>query len=359
MKRILFVIPFLSSGGAERVVSIWASELAKLGSDVHVLVFYRVNNEYPLDEKVNIHTMKDNKYEYDELTRFSKIIELRKAFREIKPDFVLPFIFYVGLMTTLASTGLPLKIVETIRIDPRYSPQKTFVRWLRNISVFLSKRCIVQNELQKEYFPKWLQRRIVVFPNPISNVFVQCEKVFVNKEIRNVIAVGRLERQKNHYMLIRAFAKIAEANKKVKLKIYGEGSLYSELNDYIKQNELSDRVFLCGRTNDICKALQECDLFILSSDAEGMPNSLMEAMALGLPCISTDCETGPSDLIKDGVNGYLIPVGDEEALVQRMNDMIENIDDAIKMGKRARETIIESYTAEMSARKLLDFIESI
>src|SRR5690606_9266083 len=123
----------------------------------------------------------------------------------------------------------------------------------------LSKRCIAQNELQKEYFPKWLQRRIVVFPNPISNAFVQCEKVFVNKEIRNVIAVGRLERQKNHYMLIRAFAKIAEVNKKVRLKIYGEGSLYRELNDYIKQNELSDRVFLCGRTNDICRALQESD----------------------------------------------------------------------------------------------------
>lgn len=359
MKRILFVIPFLSSGGAERVVSIWSSELAKLGSDVHLLVFYRVDNEYPVERKVNFHTISEDKSEYVAMSQVQKLFNLRRKFKEINPDFVLPFISHVGIMATIASLSLPLKIIETIRIDPRYSPQKKVLRILRNVSVFFSKRCIVQNEKQKKYFPLWLQKHIVVFPNPIANEFIQNKKVFTNKEIRNIVAVGRLEKQKNYPMLIRAFSKIAQENNQIILRIYGEGSLYNDLYDYINKLKLNDRIILCGRTRNINQILQESDMYILSSDAEGMPNSLMEAMAIGLPCISTDCPTGPADLIENGMNGYLIPIQDEDALIQSMKNMIGNIDNAIEMGKRARATIATRYTSNVSASNLLKFLESL
>lgn len=359
MKRILFVIPFLSSGGAERVVSIWTSELAKLGGDIHLLVFYRVDNEYSIDERVKLHTIARDKSKYKKMSYIQKLLYLRWKLKEINPDFVLPFITYVGLLISVARIGLPLKVIETIRIDPRYSPQKRLVRWIRNISVIFSKRCIVQNDTQKEYFPKWLQRRIEVFPNPIANEFIKSGKVFTNRKIKNIVAVGRLEKQKNFPMLISAFTKIVKGNEQIKLRIYGEGSLYGVLSNHINEINMRDRIMLCGRTNNMCQVLQESDMFILSSDAEGMPNSLMEAMATGLPCISTDCPTGPADLIEDGINGYLIPVGDEEALIDSMNNMITNVDNAIKMGQKARETIISRYTARISARNLLNFIESI
>lgn len=359
MRRILFVIPFLSSGGAERVVSIWTSELAKLGYDVHLLVFYRVINEYLLDKKVILHTIKENKNDYNSLTKWEKLIALRKKFKEIKPDFILPFISHVGLMTSIAKIGLPLEVIETIRIDPRYSPRRRLIRWLRNISVFFSKRCIVQNKTQLEYFPQWMHKRMIILPNPIANEFTQKEKIFTDKRIKNIIAVGRLEKQKNYFMLISAFSQIAEENKEIKLRIYGEGSLYNELNNYITELKLKDRILLCGRTNNMAEVLLEPDLFILSSNAEGMPNSLMEAMAVGLPCISTDCPTGPADLIDDGINGYLIPVGDQEALVETMRKVINNIDDSIEMGKKARETILSRYAAQVSAKELMRFIESI
>jgi len=128
MKRILFVVPFLSGGGAERVVSIWTSELAKLGCDVHLLVYYRVDNEYLVDEKVKIHTIaQKGKSEYERMNIWQKIKALRKALKKIQPDIVLPFITHVGLMVSVAKIGLSLKVIETIRINPRYSPQKGFL----------------------------------------------------------------------------------------------------------------------------------------------------------------------------------------------------------------------------------------
>ncbi|HFK1432572.1 TPA: glycosyltransferase [Bacillus cereus] len=359
MKKILFVVPFLSSGGAERVVSIWTSELAKLGYDVHLLVFSRLEREYPLDGKVNIYSIKENKKEYDSLSKWKKIIELRRKFREIKPDLVIPFISYVGLMTSIAKLGLSLEVVETIRNNPSTSPSKKLHRWARNLSVFLAKGCIVQTDEQLEYFPKWMQGRMITIANPIADEFTQKEKIFVEKKIENIIAVGRLERQKNFEMLIRAFSIVAQKNKDIKLNIYGEGTLYKSLFTYIQELNLENRILLHGRTNNITEALLSSDLFILSSDSEGMPNALMEAMAVGLPCISTDCPTGPSELIKNEYNGYLIPVGDEEALVNNIIKVINNIDETVRIGQRARKEIVNKYAARESAKKLNTFIESI
>lgn len=359
MKRILFVVPFLSGGGAERVVSIWASELSKLGEDVHLLVFYRIQNEYSIDDKVVIHAIKGNKDEYDDLTKTKKLFLIRRALGDIKPDVVLPFVSYVGLMITIVKMGLPLKVIETIRINPRYSPSKKLGRWVRNISVFFSNGCLVQSAEQLKYFPRYMQERMIVLPNPIADEFTKETKLFAERRIRSLVAVGRLEKQKNYPMLIRAFAQVAKNNKALTLNIYGEGSQYKDLIVLISELHLEGQVTLCGRTNDIVGVLNESDLFVLSSEAEGMPNSLMEAMALGLPCISTDCPTGPSDLIKNDINGILIPVGDEKALIEAIYRMINNVDDAIEMGKNARTEILSKYLADSSVLELMEFISSI
>lgn len=359
MKKILFVIPFLSGGGAERVVSIWTSELAKLGCDVHLLVFYRLDKEYPLDRKVNLHYIRERKTEYDNLAKWKKIIELRKKLKELKPHVVIPFISHVGLMTSIAKLGLPLKVVQTVRNNPRLNPSKSLNRWIRNFSIFLTEKSIVQTKEQLEYFPKWMQNKLKIFPNPIAEEFIQTEKKFNKHEIQNIIAIGRLEKQKNFQMLISAFSRVVVSNKSIKLNIYGEGSLYESLNNFIKELDLEDSIILHGRTNNTTEVLKNSDLFILSSDWEGMPNVLMEAMAVGLPCISTDCPTGPSELIENGHNGYLIPVGDERALINTMNKVISNIDETILCGKRAKKDMIKNYAPSESARKLKEFIESI
>ena len=143
------------------------------------------------------------------------------------------------------------------------------------------------------------------------------------------------------------------------LNIYGEGSLIDDLQSLINDLRLTNHIKLCGRSNNIKEVFMSTDLFILSSNAEGMPNSLMEAMAVGLPCISTDCPTGPSDIIDNEINGVLIPVDNEEALVNAINNMINNPKKAYLMGKRAKEKMKINYAASVSAKKLLSFLNSI
>lgn len=357
MKKIMFVVPTLSSGGAERVVSIWSSELAKMGVDIHLLVFYRVENEYLVNDKVKIHAIKENKDQYDKMSKLSKIKFLRSKLKRLNPDTIIPFISHVGLMVNIARVGLKIKLIETIRIDPKYSPKNNVLRLFRNLSVLLSNACIVQNEEQKKYFPKWIHKKIYVIANPISDEFIQAERTIKSSDIRTITAVGRLEYQKNYTMLINAFSKLQ--NLDLTLNIYGEGSLKDDLQIIINDLGLSNSIKLCGRSNDIKEVYMNTDLFVLSSNAEGMPNSLMEAMAVGLPCISTDCPTGPSNLIDNGINGVLIPVDNEEALINAISNMINNPKDAYQFGKRAKEKMISNYAVKFNVIKLLKFLNEI
>ena len=359
MKTILFIIPFLSGGGAERVVSIWASELVKLGEQVHLLVFFRTSDEYSLDGSVLLRSISPSKEEHDGLPLRKKLFAIRRALKEIRPDVVIPFLPHVGLLVAAARLGLPVTVIETIRNDPHSSPEGRLLRWLRNLSVALSRRCIVQTGEQLRYFPRWLRRRMAVFANPVSNEFCEACKEFGEKKIRKIIAAGRLVELKNYPLLIRAFTGVAGKDKSIELDIYGEGPLRNALEAMISQAGLQDRARLRGRGGDMAEALLHGDLYVLSSSYEGMPNSLMEAMAEGLPCISTDCPTGPADLIVSGVNGLLVPAGDAPALERAMLWMIGNADIAVEMGRRARKTILGRHSAIASATALRDFIESI
>lgn len=359
MKRILFITPYLSGGGAEKVAALWAGGLSILEGDIHFLVFYRTDKEYELNNRVKLHSLWKNKNQYNNSSKARKLLELRRKIKEINPDIILPFITYVGIMTTAVTLFMRVRIIETIRIYPGYSPDNSFLRLIRNLSVLLAKGCIVQNEDQRLYFPRFLRNRIAVFPNPISREFVEKERSFNGEELTNIISVGRLEEQKNFPMVINAFSLIYNDYPKLILRIYGEGSLKEELMKLIGDKGLEDRVFLCGKTAAMEEALIASDIFVLASNGEGMPNALMEAMAVGLPCISTDCPTGPSDLIEDRVNGVLIPMRDEAALVKAMEEVINNCEVSKEMGKRARKSIIENYSPEKNCKVLLEYLESL
>ncbi|MFS0614940.1 glycosyltransferase family 4 protein [Lederbergia ruris] len=350
--RILFIIPYLSGGGAERVVSIWASKLVEMGFAVDILVFFRVENEYKVSEKVTIHSMAESKKSYKKINPLKKIILIRSFIKKADPKFVLPFVTYVGIATNLARIGLRVKLIESIRNNPWEVPNKRKDRIKRNISAFFSNACIVQNSEQRNYFPKYIQRKMVVIPNPISSELKINKKVYSENKIKKIVTIGRLETQKNQKLLIEAFSNIALKKKDIILQIYGEGSLYKELECLINKLNMKDRVILCGRTSDVIAALSDADLFVLSSNYEGMPNALMEAMAIGLPCISTNCPTGPSDLINNGYDGILIEVGNKSALENQILDLIENPDKGIVLGKRARENIIHNFNIDVSTNKL-------
>lgn len=359
MKKILFVVPTLSGGGAERVVSIWANELSKLNCNVFILVFYRVKDEYNLDSNVNVTSLYENEETYHKHSKVSKTFALRKELKKIKADIIIPFIVYVGIWVMLVSINLPGKIIQTVRMDPKYKKHSRLMKWASYLSIVFAYRCFVQNCQQLFFFPKWLRKKIVIFPNPIANEFTDNKKEFEAGRIRKIITVGRLAPQKNHKLLIDAFYDVYQHNKDISLTIYGEGSMQVELESYINNFGLTEVISLPGRTKNIISELLKHDLFILSSDFEGMPNALMEAMALGLPVISTDCDTGPSELIEDEHNGLLVPVGDKEKLITGIENMISNPKHAIVLGSNARNLIINEYSAQRNALRLYIYLESL
>lgn len=359
MKRIALVIPSLKSGGAERVVSIWSSELSRLNDQIYLIILYKTENEYETYGNVKKIHLHNSYWESKNSSIPSKVKKIRRALIDNKIDVAIPFITYIGLMTTAACAFSKTKVVETIRNDPKHMPKNKLERIFRNISVLLAKKCIVQNEDQKRYFSSVVQKKIEVFPNPLHPSVTSVSKVYKHTESLVLANVGRLEKQKNQKLLCSAFALASEKCPGISLKIYGMGSMYDELQQHINNLGMQEKIILCGKTGNVAEALAEADIFVLSSDFEGMPNALMEAMAVGLPCISTDCPTGPADMIVSGQNGILVPTNDAYSMADAIVKIAKDYPSAVEMGKEARKFAFNQYEATESSKRLSEFIEKM
>ena len=261
-----------------------------------------------------------------------------------------------------ATVGLKIKRIETVRISPWHNSNSKWVNKLWKMCFKTGYLTILQCEDQKAFFEKKVQTKCVVVPNPLSEVYESCGKEIYGKRNEKFISAGRLCKQKNFPMLIKAFAKAHEKKSGISLDIYGRGTNeYTEsLNSLIRVLNAEDYIRLCGRTNDMHSELMKHDAFIMSSDYEGMPNALAEAMATGLVCISTDCRTGPRDLIRNGENGFLVPVGDVDSMAEKII-AVSNMksEDIASMGKSAREFVTDYCGRENSLARLIDAIENV
>ena len=357
MKSYLFIVPSFSSGGAERAVANFSSQLAADGYDVTVVIYFRMKDEYPVDSRVNVINLSGGGEEtYNRIPYLQKIKRLRRILKEKKADYILPFLPQTTIHAALAGFDMHGKIIHTIRNNPAVSPANRIKRILCNQIICRSWKTIVQSEKQRAFFPKKYWNKMYILFNPVSGELLSASKNY-QKTIGTIIAVGRLEKQKNFRMLIQAMEKVLLIHPNVQLKIYGEGSCRAELQQLINSSGLHEHVALMGRSNHLMEVYQEADLFVMSSDYEGMPNTLIEAMAIGLPCISTDCDTGPSDLITSCVDGLLVPVDRKQAMSDAMIWMIEHPDEAIQMGQKAKESIREKCGIETIAQRLRDICE--
>ena len=351
--RICFVVPSLSEGGAERVVSVLASELAEQGYPVEVIIYYRCENEYPISDKVKLVSLTDgDEDDYHKIGFKARIKQIGEHIKAFGPDYTIPFLPHVGLHTFLACIGYKTKIIQTIRIAPNISPKSRPQRMIRNYMVRRSYKTLAQTEEQRLYFSKRVRKKVFVLPNPVYGGFFEEERI-QHEKIRNIVSVGRLTEQKNFPLIIDAVIDLHSKYPDIRLDIYGDGELRDQLERYIREHGGSEYCHLRGRSSDLINVYGKCDAFVLPSDFEGMPNSLMEAMACAVPCISTDCETGPSDLIESGRNGILIPVGSKEKMIEALEWMIDRPQDAYAMGLKARETTAQQFSAKKIVEKLL------
>ena len=349
--KLLFISGNLTDGGAQRVISVVSSYLAEHGHDVSLFLFSRSDKEYPISEKVKITSISANFEEYKKVSLAQRLKFIRKHLKDYKPDVGVGFL-EGGYALYLASFGMRFAKIASARIDPKVLFAAKGFRSKINKMWFSSADAVVlQTESQKNHVTKKMLKRCVIIPNPVSERALMAEKSSYDCGCRFVMA-GRLSDQKNYPLVFDAVRMVKATHPDVHVDIYGKGAEEQKLSGMIADMGISDNVSLKGWTQDTVGEYLQHDAYIMSSDFEGMPNALMEAMAAGLPCISTDCDTGPSDLITDGENGYLIPVGDAAALAEKMVKIIEMTPDERRaIGRAARENIKEHYNGEVICKK--------
>lgn len=343
MKSCLFVVPSLADGGAERVVSVLSSELAKKIDKVSILIYWDTDFNYYVNDKVNIINLSGgDKKAYAKMPIANRLKKMRLVIKEEKPDVIIPFLPHVCLHVGIATLGLDCTVIQTVRNNPKSSPDSKIRRFIRDLQIRFSKCTLVQNEEQLEYFPESWRTKIHILPNPINEKFLNAE--YKGSKKFSAVAVGRLVEQKNFYLLINAFSSFAKEHTNASLSIYGDGALKDELNKLIKKNRMEKQIFLMGRTDNLPYILEHSSVFIMSSNFEGMPNSLMEAMAVGIPVISTDCPTGPKELIGDNERGLLVNMDNKELLIQAIQSILLRNSEALKRSYKAKGFITRNFS---------------
>jgi GalNAc-alpha-(1->4)-GalNAc-alpha-(1->3)-diNAcBac-PP-undecaprenol alpha-1,4-N-acetyl-D-galactosaminyltransferase len=348
--RLTLVISSLSSGGAERVMSIMANYWAEKAWPVSLLTLDdgREAPFYKLHPKVirialGISAPSANRLQ-GILNNLERICTLRGAIRRSEPDVVIAFMEKVNVLTLLATVGLNLPVVVSERIDPHFYPIGKIWSCLRTWAYRRTGCLVVQTESAKAFFSEPIQRRTRVIPNPV--IRPPESAAGSNRGIRKqIIGIGRLTPQKGFDLLLNAFAQIASRHPDWSVVVWGDGEAREALEQQRDQLGLRDQVRFPGRTKRPFQQLREADLFILSSRFEGFPNALCEAMACGLPVISFDCQSGPREIIRDNVDGLLVPNGDVVALASAMERLMSNEDELKRLSSRAVE-VIERFGLE-------------
>ena len=354
LKNVVFTCDSMKSGGAERVISLLSNYFDDSGINVTIIgVADRENPSsfYKLNENVKYINLSNNTGK--RINSFKRVHLLRKLIISLNPDIIISFLPNANIYTwlSLCTTNIPYIVSE--RNNPYVDPKEKLMRALKKCSFKYAKGAVFQTKDAMNYFSKDIVTKSVVIKNPVTMNYTPsmcCE----NKE-KVVLAVGRLTEQKNYYCLLDAFKKFnAVNNNEYKLKIYGDGKLKNDLINYCNELSIASNTLFMGLDNEWQKKEYNDAVYVLSSNYEGMPNTLLEAMILGIPCVSTDCPIGASrEIIVDGENGGIVPINDSDALVDKMIEIVN--DDSKKYFNNTRKMINE-YSIENIGKCWLKYI---
>jgi len=350
MSKIFFVTISMRGGGTERVISLLANRMVAMGYEVTIMLIADSMVEYKLNERIRVICV-SGATGGSLVGRIKRIWNMRREFSKNKEAKIISMGTVSSMFTLIAAIGLRNPITVSERNDPNrlnYRPIKRHEACIRNILYRMADKVVLQTPDVVEIFPEAIRKKSIVIGNPLPNGLP--EPLAIDNREKIVISSGRFDPSKNYKMLIDAFAEFSRQHPEYKLKMFGKGETELESRRQIEELGMQDKILLCGFSDNIYEELGKAEIYVLSSNSEGLSNSLLEALAMGVPAIATDCSSGGNRMcIQDGVNGFIIPVGDGETLLHKMAELAGDIELRKKFSENAvriREDYSESVITE-------------
>lgn len=357
MKKIVFVIEQLYGGGAERATAALMNEMCK-DAEIHLISTYDhdASKDYPTDARIVKHTFGEPKRSKLE-TCMKRIAFIRRTVSEINPQCVVSLAACgTDVLLTAAMLGKKIPLVLSERNDPRRSPESKLLRLLRPFTYALCEGLVFQTKEAQSYFPSFMTEKSTVICNPITG---NLPPRFEGTRKAKIVNCCRLMPQKNLDLLMDAFSDISGEFPDVTLEIWGDGPEKKRLEDKIRQMNMGDRIFLPGYSSNIYAQMRECAMFVSSSDYEGISNSMLEAIALGVPTICTDCPAGGArETIRSGINGLLVPTKDRKAMADAMRKLLVDPELAERLSSNGC-TLRDEISVAVIARKWMEYFAKI
>lgn len=333
--KIMMYINSLEHGGAERVLSNLANQFTEEGNEVFMVTTFFSSKEYDLNCQVKRVDMGLSEKKWGIIKKnIVAVFKLRRYIKEFRPDIMVSFLPEPNFRAILASLGNGVPVVISVRNDPNREYAYRIYYYLQKLLYPLARGIVFQTEDAKKWFPHYIQKKSEIILNQVDERFFNIER----SSPQYYCAIGRLTKQKNYSLMLQGFLELVKKYPEEKLFIYGVGEELSELRVWIKENRLEDNMVLKGNTDHVPEVLSKAKALLMTSDFEGMPNVLLEAMAVGVPIIATDCPCGgPRTVIKRDESGILIPVRDKDEFIKALFKVQEDEKFRESLGKMAKK----------------------
>ena len=362
-RRITFVISSLRVGGAERVLSRMANYWAERAWPVTMVTLEPASSDFyalhPAVVRVGLDVSGRSTSAWSAArNNLRRVRTLRRAIQDSRPELVISFMVPTTIITLLATLMARVPVIVSERTDPVRAPLSRVWGAMRRMTYPLAHAVVVQTPEAQDWADAFLRHDVVhVIPNPVPEPrhgSAAADVATVDDKTRQVIAIGRMDSYKGFDLLLRAFAACADRRPDWTLTILGDGEERPRLELLARTLGVESRVRLPGTVADPTPFLRRADLFVLSSRFEGFPNALLEAMAAGLPVIATDCAGAPRRIVREGVDGLLVPTDDVTALAHAMGTLLDDEPLRRRMGKSATDV-----TKRFDVRRIMEVWESV
>lgn len=324
--KVMFFTGGFEYGGAQRVICNLANAFSNT-DDTSVVMASYAPPTYQLNDNVKLINGLNWKNYLD------GVLKLRKFIIKENPDVLIAFAIQYNIAACIAAFGTKTKVIVSERNDPKRMPQQKVLKMLRYVTYKFADGFVFQTEEAQKYFEKSIVKRSTIIANPL---YLTDSRPVVSGRKKCIITASRYVPQKNLGLLIKAFSNVVASYPDWSIEMFGDGGELENLKQLAKTCGISDKVRLNSATKQIHEVMRENSVFVLTSEFEGMPNSLMEAMGEGMTCISTDCPCGgPRFLINDSFNGFLFPTGDENKLTMLLDEILGNEAIRLKVAENA------------------------